>query len=298
MIHKKQSLVDQQQLFAWLLRYLRILGLAPYVRVDGKYKKSQVLHGLSVSWRVIASVLTFVAILASPKFATSDIFYSLSQYWEPVMCLTSGIFSWHLLMSSTRLIRILNCLNLSKTNSQPVGFVTLVIFGIHLITLGYVIVAHSQGVENDWLHLISALNFVTNYSLNFSSALFLSIVMQLFTSEFCNIADVQLTSIFINSYSRDEGLSSSLSFLVLGSPTSDNDQATKRKVQLYKQHGCSAKLSKNSLDRIRRKLIFCNGKVSLIHSHFSMTVFCILAYEQLNTVMIVLYAMYQESSSS
>ncbi|KAA0192636.1 Gustatory receptor 51, partial [Hyalella azteca] len=295
MMIMKKSFISQKTMFVWLLGYLRLLGHAPYVYVDGKYRRSQIYHALSVLWKVISSAQTLVTILAIPKFSSSEFFDSLSRYWDPAMCLVYVIFSWHFLLSSSQFVRLVRNLNrFNNSNSPSVDLVTLLIIGVEWIALGHAIESKIREVKANLLNLLPAINFCAFYIMNFNLALLLSTIMKLFTSQLKNIADSQLISIF----TKDNESSHPSAYQERNILGSKSGGSAMWKSTPDSPMGENSPHSKNYLDQVRKNLISCNQTVRLIHSQFSVVGFGLLAAVQIHLVMLALHAMYHESNAS
>ncbi|KAA0184338.1 Gustatory receptor 48 [Hyalella azteca] len=285
---------DQKRLFLWLLRYLRILGLAPFVDVEGNCKKSFVYQGLSSSIHTISSALTLVFLLTKPASSSSEIYEYLNNYWDQALSIVMVTCSWHFLMSSTKLLSIVRFLNRSKASPLPVDWITYVIIGVNVITLVYAPIYNINMGEKFSFNLVLIANLSALFSLNFFLALFLSIVMKLFTCELANLTDARLTSASPSSENTVKDIYPCENLNERKTRFREDNNATRCQTIPEWKKMISVK-KPNSLYRIKKKLISCNRTAGLIHSQFSVVILALLAYQQLNMVLLVLYALYDSS---
>ncbi|KAA0186143.1 Gustatory receptor 47 [Hyalella azteca] len=288
---------DQKRLFLWLLLYLRILGLAPFVDVEGKCKKSFVYQGLSSSIHTISSVLTLAFILSRLRSSNSEIYEYLYNYWDQSLGIIMVTCSWHFLMSSTKLLSIVRFLNRSKASPLPVDWITYVIIGVNVIALVYASIENINLGERYSFNLVSIVNLGALFSLNFFLALFLSIVMKLFTCELANLTDARLTSTSSSFENTVKYIYPCETLNERKTRYCEDNNATRSEIVPESKKMKSVKESNSLLYLIKKKLISCNRTAGLIHSLFSVVVFALLAYEQVNMVLLVLYALYDSSPS-
>ncbi|KAA0186868.1 Gustatory receptor 49, partial [Hyalella azteca] len=285
---------DQKRLFLWLLRYLRILGLAPFADVEGKCKKYFVYQGLSFSIHTISSVLTVAFLLMKPASPNSEIYEYLYNYWDRSLGIVMVTCSWHFIMTSTKFLSIVRFLNRSKASPLPVDWITYGIIGVNVISLVYAPIYNINTGDKFSSNLLLIGNLEALLSLNLFIALFLSIVMKLFTCELATLTDAMLTS-------TSSSFEYTVKDIIYSSETLNErkiriceDNATRFEIVPESRKMRSVK-KPNSLYRIKKKLISCNRTAGLIHSQFSVVIFALLAYEQVNMVVLVLYALYDSS---
>ncbi|KAA0185370.1 Gustatory receptor 54, partial [Hyalella azteca] len=249
---------NEKNVFNLLLGALRILGLAPFRYCDIQYRKSQVYQGLSVALQIFVSLLTFVSVYSTRPTA-GGIYESLKMCWDPVISSVTALVSWHVLISSTKLLKIVRAFNQHK------------LIPLSLRWSGIIFVITQL--------MVSCGAAYVNYALLGPTLQLIIYLFRLLIARFTSIILVLILDIIMKILAADLKH-------ILASSLSPECFKFDRKEDSRKPFSWD-------LEKVKKQLMLLCKTVNLVQQTFPLVAFGFLACEQLNIVLVVLYAMYE-----
>ncbi|KAA0184311.1 Gustatory receptor 61 [Hyalella azteca] len=247
--------LNQKSLFLRMLQFLRLLGVLPYEKVNGKHRKSQVYLGYCVAVQILKFIFHIRKVSKLPDLRVINFFEAMYACWIIAVVILDMIISWHFLASSTVLLRMIRTLNRSRIPTIPLDKFTLSMIAATLIASFYFFFEEL---------LLNETNNDTVYESVFGAVVF-------FTYMNCSLLLMSIMKIFSSNIMHTLDALSSTSIPMLEFTPSDH---------------------RKSYSTIRKQITGFQRLAKDIHECFSVVVFGILAFEQLEMGLLVLQCIY------
>ncbi|KAA0184314.1 Gustatory receptor 74a [Hyalella azteca] len=259
----------------WQFRFLRILGLAPFAWVNGKYRTSQVYLGFSVSLQIFLTILSMSEIIKSfynashPQLlsSSSNIYNVIQITWGPAHHFFTMIIAWHFLLSRNRVLKIVQFFRSSSCSLLAVDYSQHLLALLIAIITGYTADSTFQlsgCYEKSRTDNISCILYVVGWCVKFVSGLVLSFC---FNSSMKTLS-LELKNVVVKIVHESHPVKYQLSAMKI------------------------ADVIPSSLPEMKKKVAVMRRTIYNIHHSFSVVAFGILAYEQLEMVLVVLHAIF------
>ncbi|KAA0184315.1 Gustatory receptor 74b [Hyalella azteca] len=250
--------------------FLRLIGLSPYERNGRNYQLSQAKLGFSIIFNILLAVMTLTRVSSIGTKKTDNIYDTLKLAWVSARWSMTLAIRWAFLFHAVDIVKFLNilssiketCLNINRKTYTLIALLLTVV--VHQNYRYYIFHRKEtnqnlDGISEQWL----GSSFLGRLSVCIISNLFLWPYLTL--PLFLYTLMIQATSLL--------------------------HQALEKLNETSDAKDLSAIMKK-----VRNYVLKVKRSIELIHKSFMEITLLILAYVQLELVMIVLYAMYDSSS--
>ncbi|KAA0203762.1 Gustatory receptor 83, partial [Hyalella azteca] len=269
------------RLLKWEFNFLRLLGLAPYGYSNGKYFLSQTQVGFTIVLNIAYAVLACWLIFPFPK-RNDDIFESIDVLWGPFFFAIMLTLRWiHILSASKNIVKLLRLLRCNTTTPQKLGARIPMLGVIVLMPLSYNIYTLSAENNRNILKDVRTTRGMLEVSLSvivsyFNYFPYFALVITLNTLMGEMTADLNQINRVLYTYGK------------MGHMITERHVISLRNEFSERGGSASDYWKQTSMEDVKRGIIKIRRAVVLIQKIFSFTVFAVLAFEQLEIMMITL----------